>query len=221
MNALLIPVKDPSRGKTRLGNVFTLEERRRLAWVMFEDVINAAARATKPDRIVVVTSFDLAAERARGAGFEVLIEQSQTSESASIDWASRLLRDQSFDSVMRLPADLPLVRAEDIDQLLTARIPSPGALLVPSRDGTGTNAIIRTPPDIFGSRFGPNSLDLHRREAAGAGAECLIVVNERIAVDIDEPDDVRFFMERGRGTETFRVLSEITSTSYEALEFRE
>ena len=221
MNALLIPVKDPSRGKTRLSDFFTLEDRRRLAWAMFEDVITAAAKASKPDRIVVVTSFDLAAERARRAGFEVLIEQSQTSESASIDWASRLLRDQSFDSVMRLPADLPLVRAEDIDELLTAPLPSPGALLVPSRDGTGTNAIIRTPPDVFGSRFGPNSLELHRREAAGAGAECFVVVNERIAVDIDEPDDVRFFMERGLGTETFRLLSEMTSTSCAALELRD
>ena len=214
MNALLIPVKDPFHGKTRLGNFLTLEERRLLAWAMFEDVISAAANASRPDRIVVVTSFDRAAERAGRAGFEVLIEQSQSSESASVDWASSLLRDRGFDSVMRLPADLPLVRAEDIDELLATRLPTPGALLAPSRDGTGTNAIIRTPPDIFGSRFGPNSLELHRREAAGAGAECLIVLNERIGVDIDEPGDVRFFMERGRGTETFRLLSGIR-TSHE------
>ena len=218
MTALLIPVKDPSRGKTRLSAFFTLEERRRLAWAMFEDVIRAAAAASKPDRVLVLTSFDLAIKRARKAGFEVLIEQSQISESASVDWASRLLTEQTFDSVMRLPADLPLVRGEDIDELLNTRMPSPGALLVPSRDGTGTNAIIRSPPDIFCSRFGPNSLELHRQEAARAGAACLIVENERIAIDIDEPTDVRLFMERGRGTETFRLLSEIKSTSYFANE---
>jgi 2-phospho-L-lactate guanylyltransferase len=221
MKALLIPVKDPSRGKTRLSDFFTLEERRRLAWAMLEDVIRAAAAATKPDRVVVVTSFDLAVERASKAGFEVLIEQSQTSESASVDWASRLLKEQTFDSVMRLPADVPLVRAEDIDELLDTRVPSPGALLVPSHDGTGTNAIIRTPPDIFCSRFGPNSLELHRQEAARAGAGCVIVHNERIGIDIDEPTDVRLFMERGRGTETFRLLSEIKSTSHERHESRE
>jgi len=209
MKALLIPVKDPSRGKTRLSDFFSLEERRELAWAMLEDVIRAAANTSRPDRIVVVTSFDLAAEKARKAGLDVLIEQSQTSESASVDWASRLLTDQGFDSVMRLPADVPLVRAADIDGLLAALIPSPGTLLVPSRDGTGTNAIIRTPPDIFCSRFGPNSLELHQHEAAAAGAECMIVINEHIAVDIDEPTDVRRFMERGQGTETFRLLSEI------------
>jgi len=209
MKALLIPVKDPSRGKTRLSAFFTPEERRRLAWAMFEDVIRAAAAASKPDRVIVVTSFGLAIERARRAGFEVLIEQSQTSESSSVDWASRLLREQTFDLVMRLPADVPLVRPEDIDQLLATRVPSPGALLVPSRDGTGTNAIIRTPPDIFCSRFGPNSLELHQQEAARAGAECLIVQNERLAIDVDEPADVQLLMERGRGTETFLMLSDL------------
>jgi 2-phospho-L-lactate guanylyltransferase len=110
---------------------------------------------------------------------------------------------------MRLPADVPLVRPEDIDELLDTRIQSPGALLVPSRDGTGTNAIIRTPPDVFCSRFGPNSLELHRQEAVRAGAECLIKLNERVSIDIDEPADVQLFMEQGKGTETFRLLSEM------------
>ena len=214
MKALLIPVKDPSRGKTRLSDFLTTDHRRRLAWAMLEDVIRAAAAASEPDRVVVVTSFDLAAERARKAGFEVLIEESQTSESASVDWASRLLREQNFDLVMRLPADVPLVRAEDIDRLLATRVPCPGTLLVPSHEGTGTNAIIRTPPDIFCSRFGPNSLELHQHEASSAGAECLIVANERIAIDIDEPADIRLFMERGRGTETFQFLSELESASH-------
>ena len=209
MKALLIPVKDPSRGKTRLSVFLSPDERRRLAWAMLEDVIRAAAAASIPDRVIVVTSFDLAIDRAHRAGFDVLIEQSQTSESASVDWASRLLSEQGFDLVMRLPADVPLVGPEDIDRLLETPIPSPGALLVPSRDGTGTNAIIRTPPDVFPSRFGPNSLELHQQEAARAGAECLIVQNECIAIDVDEPADLQLFMERGRGTETFRLLSDI------------
>ena len=219
MKALLIPVKDPSRGKTRLSTFFTSEERRRLAWAMLEDVFRAATAASKPDRVIVVTSFDLAVDRARKAGVEVLIEQSQTSESTSVDWASRLLREQMVDVVMRLPADVPLVRPEDIDQLIETRLPSPGALLVPSRDGTGTNAIIRTPPDLFSSRFGPNSRELHQQEAARAGAECLIVQNERVAIDVDEPADIQVFMERGRGTETFRLLSDI-ETINTRLEFR-
>ena len=208
MKALLIPVKDPTHAKTRLASLLSEDERRRLAWSMFEDVSRAAANARKPNRVVLVTSFGPAVEYGRKLGWDILFEESQISESASIDWASRVLSERGFESVMRLPADLPLVQAEDIDALLSIELESPGALLVPSREGTGTNAIIRTPPALFPSRFGPNSLALHRQEAARVGAECLLVDNIRIALDIDEPVDVEILIEQGRGTCAFEVLRE-------------
>lgn len=207
MKALLIPVKDPTRAKTRVADVLSPGERRRLAWAMFEDVSRAAGAATKADLVVVVTSFGDAIERARRSGWDVLVEETQLSESASVDWASRALRERGFDVVMRLPADLPLVEAADIDALLSVELRAPGALLTPSREGTGTNAIIRTPPDLFPSRFGPNSFALHKQEAARAGVECVVVTNDRIALDIDDPLDLVELLKRGRGTETFSVLT--------------
>ena len=209
MKALLIPVKDPRFAKTRLAELLSEEERRRLAWAMFEDVSGAIANARRPDRVVMVSSFTPAIERAREMDWDVLIEESQTSESASVDWASRILSERGFDTVMRLPADLPLVRTEDIDELLSIELDSPGALLVPSREGPGTNAIIRTPPALFRSRFGPNSLALHKQEAARVGVECVIVNNARIALDIDEPLDVELLLEEGGSTQAFAALSEM------------
>ena len=208
MRALLIPVKDPTHAKTRLAGWLSKDERRRLAWTMFEDVSRAVVNASKPDRVVIVTSFAPAVEHARKLGWDILLEESQASESVSIDWASLVLSGQGCESVMRLPADLPLVTPEDIDALLSVEFGSPGALLVPSRDGTGTNAIIRTPPTLFPSRFGSNSLALHKQEAAQVGVECLIVENERIALDIDEPDDIEVLLERGSDTRTVGVLRE-------------
>lgn len=211
MKALLIPIKDPTHAKTRLAELLSEEERRQLAWAMFEDVSRAIATARKPDRVVMVTSFTPAIERARELGWDVLIEESQISESTSVDWASRILSERGFDTVMRLPADLPLVRAEDIDGLLSIELDSPGALLVPSREGTGTNAIIRTPPTLFPSRFGPNSLALHKQEAVRVGVECVIVNNARIALDIDEPADVELLLNEGSGTQAFGALNEISA----------
>ena len=207
MKALLIPIKDPARGKTRLSELLSAQERARLAWAMFEDVCRAVASSKRADRVVIVTSFAPAIERARAAGWDVLIEETQISESASVDGASRRLADSGFDAVMRLPADIPLVKAEDIDEMLAIDLARPGAALVPSREGTGTNAIMRTPPDLFPSRFGPDSLRLHRQEAARVGVECLVVENARIALDIDEPSDIELLLERGRGTEAFDALA--------------
>ncbi len=211
MKALLIPIKDPTHAKTRLAELLSEEERRQLAWAMLEDVSQAVTATRKPDRVIMVTSFSPAIERARELRWDVLIEESQISESTSVDWASRMLSERGFKTVMRLPADLPLVRAEDIDDLLSIELDSPGALLVPSREGTGTNAIIRTPPTLFPSRFGPNSLALHKQEAARVGVECVIVNNARIALDIDEPADVELLLKEGGGTQAFAALSEMNA----------
>jgi len=209
MKALLIPIKDPANAKTRLASLLSPDERRRLAWAMFEDVSRVVAKATKVDSVYLVSSYGPALAHAQRFGWETLVEQAQASESASVDWASRVLAERGVESVLRLPADLPLVCAEDIDALLAIEINAPAAILVPSREGTGTNAILRTPPSLFPSRFGPNSLALHRAEAARLGVECRIIENERIALDIDEPADLQALIERGRGTLAYATLEEM------------
>ena len=209
MKALLIPVKDPANAKTRLSGLLTLDERRKLAWSMFEDVCDAVRLARAPARVVMVTNHTKAKDRATELGWDVLDEESQISESESVDWASRRLAEQGFTTVMRLPADLPMISGEDIDEVLTIDLQSPGAVLVPSMDGTGTNAIVRSPATIFRSRFGPNSLALHKREAAQAGFECVIVNNARIALDVDEPSDLARLLEGGVAGRTLDLLREM------------
>src|ERR1043165_6946132 len=106
MKALLIPVKDPANGKTRLSSLLTLDERRKLAWSMFEDVCEAVRLASAPDRVVMVTNHTKAKDRATELGWDVLEEEAQTSESESVDWASRRFAEQGFTTVMRLTAEL-------------------------------------------------------------------------------------------------------------------
>jgi 2-phospho-L-lactate guanylyltransferase len=206
MKAVLIPLKDPTRAKTRLGSILSPGDRSRLVWSMFEDVAAAVQATTLADAIAVVTSFQPALDYARAAGWQAIVESEQTSESESVDRASRILLDRGFESVLRLPADLPLAQAPDIDQLLSIELRAPAALVVPSRDGSGTNALARTPPDLFPSHFGLDSFAIHKREAERAGAQFVVVANERLALDIDDPSDVEAFLELGAGTRTFDFL---------------
>ncbi len=185
---------------------------------MFQDVSRAVTRSTSADCIVLVSSFAPAINHARKLAWDVLVEEAQVSESASVDWASRILRERGVDLVMRLPADVPLIETEDIDALLSIEMGARAAVMVPSLEGTGTNAIIRRPPDLFPSRFGPNSLALHKEEAARVGVECLIVSNERIALDIDEPQDLQLLAERVSGSETHSLIAELGLTAAPARE---
>jgi 2-phospho-L-lactate guanylyltransferase len=206
MRYILIPVKDLTRAKQRLASLMSQAERTRLAWVMLENTFAAAARARNADRIAVVTLYPPAIELAEKYGMEIILETEQVSESASVDFGSREAGRRGATAVLRLPIDLPLVQTQDIETILDR---DSDVVIVPSRDGTGTNAILRRPPDLFPSRFGPGSLARHLEEAKRLQASREILRLPRIALDVDEPEDVAELLERGRGALIYEMLAEM------------
>ena len=191
MRALLLPIKDLRNAKQRLAAVLTPDERFGLAQAMLADTIRAVGGVKRAEKIFVITNYEPAMEVAAKNGWDVLQEEHQISESASVDYASRLCAERGVTALLRLPLDLPLVQASDIDDLLVMECAAPAVVMVPSRDGTGTNAILRTPPVLFPSHFGPNSFAKHRREAEQAGANIIVRRNERLEMDVDDESDLR------------------------------
>jgi 2-phospho-L-lactate guanylyltransferase len=174
---------------------------------MLEDVIQALLPLAFP--VAIVTNSARTAVRAEKQGWRVLWENEQISESASVDAASKRLASEGVDAVLRLPADLPLVQPGDVESLLSLSIAAPCAVLVPSWDRTGTNALLRMPPALFPSRFGPNSLALHLEEAATAGAQVKVVENPRLALDLDDPSDIVRFLAQPTDCRTYRALIDV------------
>ena len=206
MRAVLLPVKDPVRAKQRLSGFLEPRERYELAWAMLRDVAQALCGSQRADRIMVVARDPDVRAFARSLGWECMLESEQASESISVDMASLELKRQGVSAVLRLPGDIPLVTPADVDALLEITPAPPAAVLVPSHNGRGTNALLRTPPDAFPSRFGPNSLRLHQQEAMRVGASFTKAPNRRIALDLDEPGDLVEFLERGSGGSTSSLL---------------
>ncbi len=213
MRYLLIPVKDLSRAKQRLAALMTQAERTRLAWAMLESTFAAAAAARSADRIAVVTLYEPAIELAKQYGMDVIMETEQISESASVDFGSREVATLGAEAVLRLPIDLPLITSNDIETILAADqrnpLANPSVVIVPSRDGTGTNAILRRPPTLFPSHFGAGSLAKHIRESEQANASCQLLQLPNIALDIDEPEDLVEFLGRGQGNPIHDLLAEM------------
>ena len=178
-----------------------------MAWVMLENTFAAAAGARNVDRIAVVTLYPPAIELAEKFGMELIVETEQISESASVDFGSKEAKKRGATAVLRLPIDLPLVTAGDIETILDHDVEAPSVVIVPSRDGTGTNAILRRPPDLFPSHFGPGSLAKHLTEAAVCRAVCRVIELQSVALDIDDPDDVSELIRRGYGATVCELLA--------------
>ena len=209
MRVLLLPVKDLRYAKKRLAGVLTPEERFGLAQAMLADTIRVIRGVRNAEKIFVITSYQPVLDAAEENGWEILSEYRQVSESDSVDAGSKICEKRGVRALLRLPLDLPLIQPQDIDELLAIECASPGVVIVPSRDGTGTNALLRTPPTLFPSHFGEGSFAKHLSGAAHAGAEVFVRHNPRLELDVDDEPDLRALLEQDlSGTATGRWLQE-------------
>jgi 2-phospho-L-lactate guanylyltransferase len=203
MRALLLPIKDLQNAKQRLSNVLTPAQRFALAHAMLADTVSAVRGVRRADKICVVTNYAPAIQIAQENGWDVVREEQQISESVSVDRASAQCAERGITALLRLPLDVPLAQAGDIDELLQIDCTAPGTVIVPSRDGTGTNAILRTPPTLFPSHFGTGSFAKHCAEAERAGAIIVKRRNIRLEMDVDDEADLRALLQYDlSGTQT-------------------
>jgi 2-phospho-L-lactate guanylyltransferase len=193
----LIPVKGFRNAKQRLSPLLGAAERELLAETMFRDVLAQVVVARGLSGTFVVTGNDKVAEIALSLGAEVIRERAENGETDAVDFARGELRRGGREAVLIVPGDMPLVRSADIEQLL-AQVPAearpPFALLVPSHDRLGTNALLLAPPDIIKLRFGYDSFTFHMGQLSSKGLPLRFFENDRIALDIDEPKDLQRFL---------------------------
>ncbi len=66
----------------------------------------------------------------------------------------------------------------------------PEVIVVPDRHGTGTNALLLTPPDVIEPSFGEGSRARHERLAEEPGATVRVEEIASFMLDVDTPEDL-------------------------------
>jgi 2-phospho-L-lactate guanylyltransferase len=211
--AALMPVKGFRNAKQRLSPLLGSAAREVLAETMFRDILREVRLARGLVGTFVVTGDDKVAAIAAMAGAEVIRESAENGETGAVDFARLELKRAGCEAVLILPGDMPLVRARDVEQIL-AQVPdgatAPFALLVPSHDRLGTNALLLAPPDAIPLRFGYDSFTFHSAQVSAQGLPLYGFENEHIALDIDEPQDLeRFLAYDLRDGDSTRVAREL------------
>jgi 2-phospho-L-lactate guanylyltransferase len=209
----LIPVKGFRNAKQRLSALLDAADRELLAEVMFRDVLKQVLKARGLVETYVVTGDSKVAAIATSLGAQLIREEVEKGETDAVDFARSELQQLQREAVLIVPGDMPLVRSVDIEEVL-AQVPegagSPFALLVPSHDRLGTNALLLAPPDIIKLRFGYDSFTYHMSQLSAQGLPLRFIENERLALDIDEPKDLERFLsfgfEDGESTRAVRAM---------------
>jgi 2-phospho-L-lactate guanylyltransferase len=208
----LIPVKGFRNAKQRLSAMLGAAQREALAEAMFRDVLPQVVQARGLAATYVVTGDDEVTRIASSLGAQVLRESAENGETFAVDFARLALKHAGHEAVLIVPGDMPLVRSADIEQVL-AEIPQgtvpPFALLVPSHDRLGTNALLLAPPDIIKLRFGYDSFSYHMSQVSAQGLPLRFIENQRLALDIDEPEDLERFLSYGQEGETSHLARQL------------
>lgn len=202
---ILIPVKNLAAAKQRLAPLLDQPRRTELAQAMLHDVAGEiAAWSTRPP-CTLVTSDPFAIGLAEQYDFELIPDRENPGETGAIEMATDLCVARGIEWTLVIPADIPLIQYRELEELLS-RAPREGSVLAPAADGRGTNAAFRRPADVFPLRFGNDSFKPHLAAARAVGKECVVLNLPHIAIDVDNPADLRQIIAHAGETRTQRLL---------------
>lgn len=186
----ILPIKNFGEAKQRLAHELTPGPRRALAEAMFSDVLVALRRTSSIDQVLVVSGDNAAQQIAGGYGAGVLDDQGRGHSEAAVLGIAQAMS-AGARRVLLVPGDCPLLDPTELDRLLSLRSDSRSALIVPDRHGTGTNALVLTPPDSLQPSFGPGSCERHAAGARARATPYEVVHVPSLALDIDTPEDLK------------------------------
>jgi 2-phospho-L-lactate guanylyltransferase len=159
------------------------------------------------------------ARQARWFGHKVLEQKSDEGHSEAAAAGARAAMAEGAARVVMLPVDCPTLDIEELDAHVGRSHRT--ALIVPDRHGTGTNALVLAPPDVFLPVFGPDSCGRHVSRARASGISFALEELESLAMDLDTPEDMsllrdRLLLDPQPAPRTAEVLWELGDRSQQA-----
>lgn len=201
---ILIPVKNLNTAKQRLASMLSQPARTELAQAMLLDMLEVLASWANRPAVSLVTSDPFACDLASRFDFEIIADHVNRSETDAIAMATQVCELRGLDYTLVIPADIPLIRTWELNKILEMA-PEAGSVLAPAADGRGSNAVFRRPAGLFPLRFGNDSFQPHLAAARATGKPCSVLFLPGIALDVDNPSDLRQLAEAPGETRSQRM----------------
>ncbi len=185
----VLPIKRFDAAKQRLAAGIDRRRRRELVEAMAADVLEAISEARGIERTIVVTDEPAAVELAGAAGAEVVADPGEGGHTGAALAGIARAEAAGAGCVVLLPGDCPLLDPRELDRLLTG-VPERYVGIVPDRHGTGTNALVLSPPRAIAPAFGEGSCARHVAAAREAGIPFGVEEIASLGLDLDTPVDL-------------------------------
>lgn len=191
----IVPVKPLNYGKSRLAEVLTQDERADLNRRLLSHTLDTLTAMSEIESVLVVSRDSAALALARAYGARTVKEGGAPHLNVALTRATVVASSFATRGVLIVPADLPLITAEDVRLMLERAQEPPVVVVAPDRHHQGTNALLVCPTGLIEYQFGPGSFERHCELARQAGARLEICELPSLAVDMDLPEDLAFVSE--------------------------
>ena len=184
----VVPVKDLWGTKSRLKPILDPGARAGLTLYMMGRVVSAISEA-EVENVCVVSPDRIVLDEARDRGATPLLQESR-GLNPSLEEGRRWAIERGGSSLLVLPADLPLIDAEDVSAVLESVGETPSIAISPDDTRSGTNALLLRPPEVMPFVFGPGSYEAHLRAARERGLDIRVCERPHLAFDLDTAEDL-------------------------------
>ena len=186
----IIPVKTFSQAKSRLN--LAQEKTERLCKLMFEEVLQTISISNAIDQTVIVSKDEEALKLSKKYKAIALVDDKESGVNNAVSIADKFLFENNFDASIVFPQDIPFMKTQDIDFLLSFQSPPNFTVIVPSRKFDGTNALVRMPVNLMETHYDEDSYKIHLSVGKTKTPNTSLAFVRRIMMDIDSQDDLEY-----------------------------
>jgi len=192
--AAVIPMKNLHYAKSRLSNILTLQQRKKLILFLFNITIRTLKKSRFISEIIVVSS-DKTIEKFSFQYGLTFIEDFNNGVNNAVVLADYYCVSKDIEANIVIPHDLPFISVREIDYICNISQKYPKCVIIcPSKRFDGTNILFRKPPNVIDTFYDNDSYLNHLKEAQKFNIPIESLNLDNLMFDIDTPEDLSEFL---------------------------
>lgn len=195
--AIIIPVKPPREGKSRLAAVLPEARRYDLNLRLLSHTFAQAAALKDIAEIHVVSRSPEVIADAANRGFAACVEPDGFELNGAVALAAKAAAAAGATETMILPVDLPWLSSDRLRAVIDEFRSAADVLIITDRAGGGTNLLLWRPLMTATFCYGVGSAAGHAERAAALGLRVAVRQDRHLSFDIDTPEDLEAWSLRG------------------------
>lgn len=190
--SIVVPVKSPLEGKSRLDGVLSASDRYDLNLRLLRHTFDRVAELSDiADVYVVSKSTEVLTEAAR-RDFAVCLEPTHSELNGAVTLGAKQAQEGGATEVMVLPVDLPWLSSNRLRQVIDEFRSTTDVIIITDRARAGTNLLLWRPIGTSKFQYGEGSASRHAEVAMRLGLRVTVRQDRRLSFDLDTPHDFDF-----------------------------